>query len=177
MTESVGNEARVVTGLFGDGRSLERAYEIVAARGYGTAEVNVLMSDEARRRYFAEDRDVKTELGRKVEEGGELGGPMGGSLGTLLPALVAVGVVALPGVGLVVAGPVAAALAAAGVAGAAVGIIGLLSDWGIPEERASQYEAAIRDGGMLLAVRPRNEEDARLFEREWQAIGARHVQS
>ena len=177
MAESAQGESRMVTGVFADGESLERAYEVVAARGYGTGDVNVLMSEEARRRYFAEDRDVNTELGRKVEEGGELGGPMGGAIGTLLPALVAAGVVALPGLGLVIAGPVAAARAAAGVAGATLGVIGLMGDWGIPEERARQYEAAIRDGGILLAVRPRSEEDARHFQQEWQAIGARRVQS
>ena len=177
MDESAGDDSRMVTGVFDDGESLESAYRVVAARGYGTGDVNVLMSDEARRRYFAEDRDVNTELGRKVEEGGELGGPMGGAIGTLLPALVAAGVVALPGLGMVVAGPVAAALAAAGAAGVTLGVIGLLGDWGIPEERARQYEADIRDGGILLAVRPRTREDVQHFEREWRAIGARHLQS
>jgi hypothetical protein len=167
----------MVTALFDDGASLERAYEAVAARGYGTGDINVLMSEAARSRYFAEDREVNLELGRKVEEGGELGGPMGGAVGTILPAVVAIGVVALPGLGMVLAGPVAAALAAAGAAGVAMGVIGLLGDWGIPEERARQYETGIRDGGILLAVRARNAEDVRHFEGEWQAVGGRHVQS
>ena len=177
MNESAGGDSRMVTGVFDDGESLESAYRVVAARGYGTGDVNVLMSDEARRRYFAEDRDVNTELGRKVEEGGELGGPLGGAIGTLLPALVAAGVVALPGLGMVVAGPIAAALAAAGAAGVTLGVIGLLGDWGIPEERARQYEADISDGGILLAVRPRSREVVQHFVREWRAIGARHLQS
>jgi len=163
--------------MFDDGASLERAYEAVAARGYGTGDINVLMSDAARSRYFAQDREVNLELGRKVEEGGELGGPMGGAIGTVLPAVIAVGVVALPGLGMVLAGPVAAALTAAGAAGVAMGVIGLLGDWGIPEERARQYEAGIRDGGILLTVRARNAEDATHFEREWHSIGGRNVKT
>jgi hypothetical protein len=165
----------MVTGLFSDSKGVERAFELVCQRGYVKADINVVMSDDTRRRYFSDDRPVKTELARKVEEGGELGGPIGGTIGTLIPALIAVGVVALPGLGLVLAGPVAVALAAAGTAGLAFGLIGALSDWGIPEERAKQYEAGIHDGGILMGVKPRADEDARHFEHQWAAIGGQYV--
>ncbi len=179
MTDSTATSSNVkmVTGLFKDSQTVERAYDIIGQRGYGTADINVVMSDDTRKRYFADDRQIDTELGRKVAEGGELGGPMGGTIGTILPAIIAVGVVALPGLGLILAGPVAVALAAAGAAGVAVGLIGALSDWGIPEERAKQYESDIHDGGILMGVRPRSDEDARYFEQQWEGIGARHLQS
>ena len=167
----------MVTGLFKDSESVERAYEIVSQRGYGTTDINVVMSDETRRRYFSDDRQINTELGQKVAEGGELGGPMGGSICTIIPALIAVGVVALPGLGLVLAGPLAVALAAAGAAGLTVGLIGALSDWGIPEERAKQYETGIRDGGILVGVKPRSDKDARHFVKQWKASGGQHVHS
>lgn len=179
MTSSAatGGDSRMVTGLFKDGESVERAYEVVSQRGYDTTDINVLMSDEARRRYFSADRKVNTDLGRKVEEGGELGGPLGGTIGTIMPAIIAAGVVALPGLGLVLAGPVAAALAAAGAAGLTFGLISLLGDWGIPEERARQYETGIHDGGILMAVKSRSDEDARHFEQQWVAMGGQHVLS
>lgn len=177
MTNSAtaSGNSKMVTGLFRDSASIERAYEVVSQRGYGTADINVVMSDDTRRRYFADERQINTDLGRKVEEGGELGGPIGGTIGTLIPALIAVGVVALPGLGLILAGPVAVALAAAGVAGLTFGLIGALSDWGIPEERAKHYESGIHDGGILMGVRPRSDEDARHFEMQWKAIGGQHV--
>ena len=179
MTNSAtaGGNSRMITGLFRDSEDVELAYEVVSQRGYGTADINVVMSDDTRRRYFSDDRQINIELGRKGEEGGELGGPMGGTIGTIIPALIAVGVVALPGLGLVLAGPVAVALAAAGTAGLAFGLIGALSDWGIPEQRAKQYETGIHDGGILMAVRPRSDEDARHFEQQWRAIGGQHVLS
>lgn len=169
--------SRMVTGLFRDSESVERAYEVVSERGYGTADINVVMSDDTRRRYFSDDRQINTELGRKVEEGGELGGPTGGRIGIIISAICAVGVVALPGLGLVLAGPLAVALAAAGTAGLAVGLVGALSDWGIPEERAKQYETGIHDGGILMGVRPRSDEDAQYFVQRWKAIGAQHLHS
>ena len=167
----------MVTGIFRDSECVERAYQSVAQRGYDTGDINVVMSDDTRRRYFSDDRHVNIELGRKVAEGGELGGPMGGTIGTIIPAIIAVGVVALPGLGFILAGPVAVSLAAAGAAGLAVGLIGALSDWGIPEERVHQYEAGIHDGGILMGVKPRSDQDARYIEQQWKASGGQHVHS
>ena len=179
MTNSAATSgnSKMVTGLFKDSESVERAYAVISQRNYGTGDINVVMSDDTRRRYFSDDRQIDTDLGRKIAEGGELGGPMGGTIGTILPAVIAVGVLALPGLGLILAGPVAVALAAAGAAGLTVGLIGALSDWGIPEERAKQYETGIHDGGILMGVTPRTEEDARHFEQQWEAIGGLHVHS
>jgi hypothetical protein len=95
----------------------------------------------------------------------------------IVSAACAVGVLALPGLGLVLAGPFAVALAAAGTAGLAVGLVGALSDWGIPEERAKQYETGIHDGGILMGVRSRSDDDAQYFVQQWKAIGAQHLHS
>jgi hypothetical protein len=177
MTNSAAasGNSKMVTGLFRDSEGIERAYEVVSQRDYGTADINVVMSDDTRRRYFSDERQINIELGRKVQEGGELGGPLGGTICMVIPALIAVGVVALPGLGLVLAGPIAVALAAAGAAAVTGGLIAALSDWGIPEERAKQYETGIHDGGILMGVRPRSDKDARHFEQQWKAIGGQHV--
>ena len=177
MTDSpaASGSSKMVTGLFKDSESVERAYEVVSGRDYGTADINVVMSDETRKRYFADDRQINTELGRKIEEGGELGGPTGGRIGIIIAALSAVGVAALPGLGFILAGPLAVALAAAGTAGLAAGLVGALSDWGIPEERAKQYETGIHDGGILMGVKPHSDEDGQYFLQQWKAIGAQHL--
>lgn len=169
---------RMVTGLFGDSESVERAYQSVVQRGYDIGDVNVVMSDDTRQKYFADDREIKTELGSKAAEGGELGGPTGGRISILIPILAAVvAALAVPGLGLVAAGPIAVALAGAGAAGVAAGLIGALSDWGIPEERVRQYETGINEGGILMGVKARSDEDARYIEEQWKAIGGEHVYS
>ena len=175
---SSSGDPKMVTGLFKDSKSVERAYQSVAQRGYDTGDINVVMSDDTRKRYFSDDRHIKNEQGSKAAEGGELGGPTGGTIGMLIPVLVAAGAfLAFPVLGLVVAGPIAASLAGAGAAGVAVGLMGALTDWGIPEERVKQYEGGIHDGGILMGVKPRSDQDAKYIEQQWKASGGQHVHS
>ncbi|MET0382803.1 MAG: hypothetical protein ABW032_05215 [Burkholderiaceae bacterium] len=159
-------DPRLVTGLFPDRDSAERAYSSVAARGYDRDDVNLVMSDETRQRHFSSA--VSTELGTKAAEGAGIGGAIGGTVGAIAAAVAAVGTsLVLPGLGLVIAGPIAAALAGAGAGGAAGGLVGALIGWGIPEERIAAYESGIRDGGILMGVRPRDAADALAFENSW----------
>jgi hypothetical protein len=166
----------MITGLFNDGPSAERAYQACVERGYEIGQVNVVMSEDTRKRLFSDDSETTTLLARRKAEGGELGGPAGGRLELLVTIFAAVGAaLALPALGFVVAGPIAAALASAGAAGLVAGLIGALGDWGIPEERVRLYEAGIHDGGILMMVEPRSDEDARAIEQQWKAIGGREV--
>lgn len=158
----------VVTGLFSDRDSAERAFNSATSRGYTNDDLNVVMSDETRKRHFGEGSGVETELGNKAAEGAGVGGAIGGGLGAIAAAIAAVGTsIAVPGLGLVIAGPLAAALAGAGAGAAAGGLLGALVGWNMPEERVKAYEAGIKDGGILMGVRPRSDEDARYFAEDW----------
>jgi hypothetical protein len=151
--------------MFRDRESCERAYSSITGRGYTKDDVTLLMSDEARRRHFGEDRD--TELGTKAAEGAGVGAVVGGGLGAVLAGLAAAGIIALPGIGLIAMGPIVAALTGGAVGAASGGLLGALIGAGIPEEQAKRYEGGIREGNIVLGVTPRNEEDAAYFEREW----------
>ena len=161
----------MLTGLFRDRDSAERAYQSISDRGYTRDDVDVVMSDDTRKRHFTgTTAGRETELGSKAAEGAGIGGAIGGSLGAIAAAIAAVGTtIALPGLGIVIAGPLAAAIAGAGAGAATGGIVGALIGWGIPEERVKEYDQALRDGGILMAVRPRNDEDASFFENSWRA--------
>ena len=82
---------RMVTGLFPDRDSAERAYGEVASRGYGQDDVNLVMSDETRRRQFLREGAPETELGSKAAEGAGVGAGIGGAVGATLAAIAAVG--------------------------------------------------------------------------------------
>ena len=175
-TSTVTPQGRMVTGLFSDRASAERAYESLSARGYGRDDVNLVMSEDARKTHFGTAGGVKTELGSKAAEGAGVGGAIGGTVGAVLAAIAAVGTtIAIPGLGLVIAGPLAAAIAGAGAGGAAGGLVGALVGWGIPEERVKRYEAGIKEGGILMGVRPRSDDDATYFADEWKKHRASDV--
>lgn len=171
----------MLTRLFADREAAERAYQALRSRGYSAADVSVLMADETRDRLLGdratavapppasgppESATSGSEGKRKTLEGAGVGAGAGVVAGGVLGALVAAATVVVPGVGLILAGPVAAALAGAGVGGAAGGVIGALVGAGIPEERAARYEPALRAGGIVMGVSPRDE-DAAYFARDW----------
>ena len=159
-------ENRMLTGMFRDRDSTEGAYRSLRDRGYTDDEINVLMSDETRDKYYS---DGTTELeGNKALEGTGAGAAIGGTLGAVIGGIAAIGTnVLIPGLGLVVWGPIAAGLAGAGAGGLTGGLVGALIGWGIPEDRAKEYETGIREGGTVLGVTPRSDEDASYFEKEW----------
>lgn len=157
----------MITGLFSDRESAERAYGSLSSRGYTKDDVNLLMSDDTRKKYFTDD-GRETEIGSKALEGAGTGAAIGGTVGATLAAIAAIGTtLALPGLGLLIAGPIAAGLAGAGAGGATGGIIGALVGAGIPEERVKHYEEGIKKGGIVMGVTPRSDDDAEYFEQEW----------
>ncbi|TFW28471.1 hypothetical protein E4L96_02305, partial [Massilia arenosa] len=164
---------RMVTGLFRDRDSAERAYGTLHERGYSKDDVNLVMSDETRRTHFG---DETTELGTKAAEGAGVGAGIGGAIGAVLAGIAAVGTtLVLPGMGIVIAGPVAAALAGAGAGGVTGGLIGALIGAGIPEERVKHYEEGIQNGGILMGVNARSDEDAAHIEKSWKDAKGEHV--
>lgn len=165
----------MLTGTFRDRESAERAYASLASRGYTKDDVSVLMSDEARRRHFDTVQARETELGSKAAEGAATGAAVGGVTGAIAGVLLAAGTIALPGLGLVIAGPLAAALAGLGAGGAAGGLIGALIGAGIPEERAKLYETDVKSGRIVMGVRPRTDEDAAYLEREWRSYQGENI--
>jgi len=164
----------IMTGVFRDRTSAERAYGTVTNRGYGRDDVSLLMSEDTRNRYFPRDEVNRTELGSKAGEGAAAGAVAGGGIGAVLAGLAASGI-AVPGLPIIAMGTLAAALTGAGTGGVLGALIGGLVGSGIPEDRARMYDRAVRDGGIVMGVTPRSRQDADYFEREWAACGAEQI--
>lgn len=163
----------IMTGLFRDRESAERAYGCVTSRGYGKDDVSLLMSEDTRSRCFPRTAG-DTELGTKAAAGAGIGAVTGGGIGALLAGLAAAGI-AVPGLPIIALGPLAAALAGGATGGAVGGIVGGLIGYGIPEERAKLYDKGISEGGIVLGVTPRTAADADYFEREWQGVHGEQI--
>jgi hypothetical protein len=160
-----GGKGRMLTGMFRDKDSAERAYTSLRSRGYSDNDINLLMSDETRKKHFKHD---DSDMGNKAMEGAGVGSAIGGTLGAIVGAIAAAGTsIALPGLGLVIAGPIAAGLAGAGAGGLTGGVLGALVGAGIPEDRAKEYESGIKEGNIVMGVNPRSDDDATYLENEW----------
>jgi len=155
------------SGVFSNRENTERAYNDLHERGYSKDEINLIMSDETRKKYYDDEND-DSELGTKAAEGAGTGTAIGGTIGAIVGVIAAIGTsIAIPGLGLVIAGPIAAGLAGAGAGGIAGSAIGALIGAGIPEDKAKIYEQEIKNGGVVMGVRPKNEEDSKYFEQNW----------
>lgn len=159
--------SEMVTGVFWDREAAERAYQALCSRGYSEADINLMMSAATRERFFGNETPRGTEQGSKALAGAGVGAGLGAVTGGVIAALAAAATLVVPGVGLVLAGPLAAALAGAGAGSVTGGVIGAFIGAGIPEDRARAYEQALENGGIVMGVGPRSNEDARYFESEW----------
>jgi len=168
-TETTGN---MMTAIFRDWSDAENAYKELLDRGFTRDQISVLMSEDTRTRYSG----TETELGSKAAEGLGAGATVGGTVGAIIGAIAAIGTsVLIPGLGLIVAGPLAAALAGAGAGGITGGLIGALIGTGIPEETVQHYETGLREGGIVLGFRPRNAVEANEVESVWKNYNAAHI--
>lgn len=160
-TSSSSGSARMMTAIFNSRDAAESAYNSLLSHGFSKDDVNLVMSDDTRKQNFEHDTThADSALGDKAMEDAGKGSAIGGTIGAVAAAIAAVGTsLVLPGIGLVVAGPLAAAFAGAGVGGLAGGLVGALVGSGVPEETAKTYESGLKSGGIVVGVHPRNATD------------------
>jgi hypothetical protein len=105
------------------------------------------------------DRDGVDDRAEGAGAGAGIGAGLGGAAGLL----AGLGLLAIPGLGPVVAAGWLASTAVGAAAGAATGgIIGALTQAGVSKEDASRYAEGIRRGGTLVSARVPEQDRARL---------------
>ncbi len=165
-----------VSALFQDRDSADKAYQSVIDRGYSSDDLNVAMTEEAKHQHYPEGKGVVVEEGNKAAEGAGVGGGIGTITGGVIGAIAAIGTtLVIPGLNLLIAGPLAAGLAGAGAGGLTGGLIGALIGWGMPEQNAKEYESGLKEGNIVIGVTTRSEADAHAIEGDWKASGAARV--
>ncbi|MBW4653700.1 MAG: DUF1269 domain-containing protein [Kaiparowitsia implicata GSE-PSE-MK54-09C] len=143
-----------VVGIFTRREDLESALHALNDAGIDKERISLL----ARHVENVEGAEGITDTqGNEAKEGAGIGATTGTVLGGVGGFLVGAGVLAIPGVGPVLAAGVgiseiAATLAGAGIGAAAGGLVGALVGAGIPEEKAKTYEKRIQAGDYLLMV-------------------------
>ncbi len=127
--------------------AVELAVDALRSAGFRNTDISVLFSENAG------SKDLAHEKATKAPEGAAAGAASGAVVGGTLAWLVAIGALAIPGLGpMIAAGPIVALLAGVGAGGAAGGIVGTLAGAGIPEYEAKRYDGRVRNGNVLLSV-------------------------
>lgn len=158
----------MVTGVFRDRYDAERAFDYLHAQGYADSAINVLMSDRTRTAHYPMSKkpDDSHDAGTLATEGMGVGGAVGTAVGAALAAIAAIGTsIMIPGLGLIVAGPIAAAFAGGGAGAVTGGLVGALVGAGLTEQNAQAYDEALRNGGIAIGVIPRDADHAGELQR------------
>src|SRR4051794_32102772 len=114
--------ANTVTACFRNRFDASAAYDYIMGKGYVRDEVNVMMSNSTKEELANEG---KHEVGSMATEGVAAGGAIGTAVGAVVAAIAAIGTsIALPGLGIIVAGPILAALAGGGAGAVTGGLLG-----------------------------------------------------
>jgi hypothetical protein len=141
---------RTVNGLYDNYADAQDAVGELEASGVPSADISIVANNTDD---WYED-DERSDAAEDAGTGAGIGALVGGA-GGLLTGL---GIMAIPGVGPVVAAGWLAATAVGAVAGAAVGgaaggIVGALTGSGVPEQDAHVYAEGVRRGGTLVTAR------------------------
>ena len=162
-----------VFGIYSSRGAVDHATEALAEAGFPASDVSVLISKS-----LAGPSDMGTEAATKAPEGTVAGVTTGGAIGGALGVLAGAGLLAIPGLGPVLAaGPIMAGLAGLGVGGAVGGLTGALVGMGIPEFEAKRYEGRLQQGGILLSVHCDTAGEIARAKEVVVATGAEHVSS
>jgi hypothetical protein len=141
---------QTVTALYDTYDSAVAAVNALEASGFPHSEISIVSNNVDNR--YAKDRP--TNAGADAGAGAGIGAVVGG-VGGLLTGL---GLMAIPGVGPVVAAgwlvaTAAGAATGAVVGGAAGGLVGSLTGANVPERDAHLYAEGVRRGGTLVTAR------------------------
>lgn len=129
------------------------AVDAIEAAGVPSDDVSIVANKYVSAEYADVDEVSNTAKGAGI------GGALGGGAGLL----AGIGLLAIPGLGPVVAAGWLASTALGVAAGAATGgIVGALVDAGVDKEHAEVYSESIRRGGTLVSARVRDEDVPRI---------------
>jgi len=147
---------------YGDAR---RAVRELEAAGVSHGDISIIASNADNwynnGKDTSSDRDLdgKDDRVQAAGKGASIGAAAGGTAGLL----TGLGLMAIPGVGPVVAaGWLVAALAGAAAGGATGGALGALTQTGISKDEADVYAEGLRRGGAVVSARVADNDAARL---------------
>jgi len=155
-----------ITRLYQSHAEARSVVEALEAADVGSRNISVVASnaddwhkDKKPATYPDKDLDGRDDRAEAAGAGAGVGAAVGGTVG----ALTGLGLMAIPGVGpIVAAGWLVATLAGAAAGGATGGIVGALTQIGSTPEEAEVYAESLRRGGAVVSVRADEKDKGRI---------------
>ena len=138
-----------VAGIFDNAIHANSALSSLLDADFKKEDISIIVSDNVKHVIFPAPVDDESTRSTK---GGAAGALFGGAAGALIAGLTAVGSIAIPGLGLAVAGPMIAILAGAGTGAAIGGLSGALISAGFAVDEAKKYEEEVKAGKAVVIV-------------------------
>jgi hypothetical protein len=133
---------RTISRLYASYSQARAAVETLESAGFTSSEVSLVSR-------YRDDDALADDTGSGAAAGAAAGAVVGGGTGLL----AALGIIAIPGIGpLVAAGVLATTLAGAATGGVVGGLLGALVKAGVSEEDAHVYAEGVRRGDSLVTV-------------------------
>lgn len=161
-------EKTIVGGVFRDSEEAVRSIERLKESGFNPHDISVLAKnddelEEIEDRTDVEVMDEGSHRGANAGKGAGIGAGTGGVLGGIAGLIAEIGLLSIPGIGvLAAAGPLATTLSGAAIGATGGGIVGALTGAGIPENDAKEYEKFVKEGHILLLVEVDEEQRERV---------------
>lgn len=151
-----------ISRLYDDYTSAQQAVQRLETAGVPHADISIVANNSDN--WFNADRKVDRDRDGVDDraEGAGTGAGIGAGVGGAAGLLAGLGLLAIPGLGPVVAAGWLAATAVGAAAGAATGgIVGALTEAGMSKEDAGTYAEGVRRGGTLVTARVADNDRAR----------------
>jgi hypothetical protein len=147
---------KMLIGLFLNNSQADKAFDILKSKGYTNEEINIVMSENTRTNYYPTKTEV-TESVSSSMEGAKTGTAIGSTLGATIGSIIGVAVaissnIIIPGIGLLIAGPILVGIAGASTGVVTGGIIGALLGVEADETKTQQYEKHLQEGQIIIGV-------------------------
>ncbi|ANE48151.1 low temperature-induced protein [Paenibacillus swuensis] len=148
-----------IVGAFSTRDEAISAIEDLKRLGYNSDDISVVSRNQDHLETITE------ETGSRVPEGMATGAATGGVIGGVAGLLAGIGLLAIPGVGpILAAGPIAATLTGAAVGAGAGTLVGGLIGLGIPEDEAERYNEYVDNDKLLVLVDVEPERQAGVYD-------------
>ena len=147
---------QTITALYDSYDDASKAVAKLEASGISHSDISIVSSNENDRHagLVTTADHTRTDTAETASTGAGTGAGVGTLLGGAAGLLTGLGLLAIPGVGPVVAaGWLVTTLAGAGIGAAAGGLVGGLTGAGLSEADAHTYSEGVRRGGTLVTVK------------------------